>query len=95
MDRSQYASAKALFETYDQRVKDMSLTVEAAWSEQCASIAVAKRKVLLQESDWTQLPDSPADKPAWATYRQALRDITEQTNYPIEIDWPDAPSINL
>ena len=35
------------------------------------------RNSLLAESDWTVLPDSPiADKTAWQTYRQELRDIT-------------------
>lgn len=31
----------------------------------------------LAASDWTQLPDAPADKAAWAEYRQNLRDITK------------------
>ena len=36
------------------------------------------RNKLLQDSDWTVLPDSPiADKTAWQTYRTKLRDITE------------------
>lgn len=34
----------------------------------------ARRDLLLQKSDWTQLPDSPVDVNAWAVYRQALRD---------------------
>jgi len=29
----------------------------------------------LSASDWTQLADSTANKTAWATYRQALRDL--------------------
>ena len=38
-----------------------------------------KRNNLLTESDWTVLPDSPiADKTAWQTYRQELRDITKK-----------------
>ena len=51
----------------------------------------SRRDRLLQESDWTQLPDVPlATKAAWATYRQALRDITLQPN-PFSIAWPVAP----
>ena len=92
MNQSQYASAQALFETYDQRVEDTSLTVDAAWSNKLAGEAVIKRKALLQGSDWTQLQDSPADKAAWATYRQALRDITDQEGYPLSITWPEPPS---
>jgi hypothetical protein len=45
----------------------------------------------LKDSDWTQIADSTADKAAWATYRQALRDITAQAGFPWTITWPDAP----
>ena len=44
----------------------------------------------LRDSDWTQLPDSPVEKSAWASYRQQLRDVTQQTN-PFSIQWPQAP----
>ena len=50
------------------------------------------RNKLLLSSDWTQLPDVPlATKEAWATYRQALRDITLQTD-PANTIWPTKPS---
>jgi hypothetical protein len=91
MNKSQYASAQALFETYDERVADTSLTVETAWSNKLAGEAVIKRLALLQASDWTQLPDVPVDTQAWATYRQALRDITDQEGYPLSITWPETP----
>lgn len=52
----------------------------------------AVRKQKLMDSDWTQLPDVPlATKDAWAAYRQALRDITEQPGYPLDITWPNPP----
>lgn len=51
-----------------------------------------KRKKLLSESDWTQIPDVPLEtKQAWATYRQALRDITTQESYPFNVIWPTKP----
>ena len=50
-----------------------------------------QRNTKLAESDWTQVADAPVDKEAWATYRQALRDITTQTGFPWEVTWPDAP----
>lgn len=58
-----------------------------------ASIEVlTQRYTLLSASDWTQLPDVPlATKSAWVTYRQALRDITEQPGYPVEVIWPSTP----
>jgi hypothetical protein len=51
----------------------------------------AERNSKLAASDWTQLADSTADKAAWATYRQALRDITTQAGFPWTIDWPVQP----
>lgn len=50
------------------------------------------RNQRLADSDWTQIDDSTvADKEAWATYRQALRDITSQAGFPWTIDWPTYP----
>jgi hypothetical protein len=45
---------------------------------------------MLKDSDWTQVADAPGDKAAWATYRQALRDITTGTD-PFQIIWPKYP----
>jgi len=42
-------------------------------------------------SDWTQLPDSPVDKDAWATYRQALRDLPAQSVSADDAEFPTAP----
>jgi len=60
--------------------------VSAQWN-----VIRAERNKLLVESDWTQLPDAPVDAAAWATYRQALRDITTQAD-PFAIVWPESPS---
>ena len=49
----------------------------------------AKRNQLLVQSDWTQVADVPVDKAAWAIYRQALRDITTQEEFPLEVIWPE------
>lgn len=51
----------------------------------------AERNQKLAASDWTQVADSPVDKPAWATYRQALRDISDQAGFPWEVVWPQEP----
>jgi hypothetical protein len=50
-----------------------------------------KRNQLLNNSDWTQVADAPVDKAVWATYRQALRDLTAQAGFPQNITWPDEP----
>ena len=49
------------------------------------------RNDLLAESDWTQLADATADKTAWASYRQALRDVPNQAGFPHNITWPTTP----
>jgi len=63
-------------------------------AEQAKSVRT-QRGEKLKECDWTQvadaLLDAPVDKAAWATYRQALRDVTAQTGFPWTIDWPTQP----
>ena len=56
-----------------------------------AKSARDSRKTKLSECDWTQVADAPVDKTVWATYRQALRDVTTQSGFPWTIDWPVAP----
>lgn len=56
-----------------------------------------RRAEELYLSDWTQVADCPlsaSKKTEWATYRQALRDITSHSNWPNleEADWPIQPS---
>ena len=53
----------------------------------------AQRDALLVSCDWTQLSDVPLTteiKSIWQTYRQALRDITTQSD-PDNITWPTKP----
>jgi len=59
-------------------------------TEQAASVR-ASRTQKLKDCDWTQLADSTVDKAAWATYRQALRDITTQAGFPWTVEWPVQP----
>jgi len=50
-----------------------------------------ERNVRLADCDWTQLADAPLtteEKAAWATYRQDLRDISDQSGFPTDITWP-------
>jgi hypothetical protein len=59
-------------------------------AEQAANVR-RTRNDKLKDCDWTQIADSTADKAAWATHRQALRDVTAQAGFPWIIDWPVAP----
>ena len=63
------------------------------WDDNIAAGNRNRRNALLTESDWTQVADAPVDATAWATYRQALRDITTHANWPnlSDDDWPVKP----
>jgi len=50
----------------------------------------AERDMRLRETDWMALSDNTMT-PAWASYRQALRDITEQAGFPYSVVWPTKP----
>jgi len=72
-------------------VSDMNAeAIVAADAAQAANVRTS-RNDKLKECDWTQIADSTADKAAWATYRQALRDITKQAGFPWTVTYPDAP----
>ena len=49
------------------------------------------RNRLLAESDWTQLPDTPIDRQAWANYRQALRDFPATWTPASTVNFPERP----
>ena len=59
-------------------------------AEQAANVR-RTRTEKLKDCDWTQIADSTADKAAWATYRQALRDITTASGFPWTMTWPESP----
>jgi hypothetical protein len=60
---------------------------------QKAAAVRAERDRLLAATDWTQAADVPqATKDKWAPYRQALRDVTQQAEFPENIQWPKLPT---
>lgn len=61
--------------------------VDKAWIE-----VRNNRNLLLQGSDWTQVPDAPVNSATWAVYRQQLRDLPANTEDPREVTWPVPPS---
>lgn len=55
---------------------------------------IHERNCLLMASDWTMLPDvalSEEKKNEWKIYRQQLRDITDDVNFP-NVQLPTAPT---
>lgn len=72
-------------------VKDMDAEAQTALNTTQAEAVRKQRNDKLAACDWTQVEDAPVDKAAWATYRQALRDVTSQAGFPWTIEWPVAP----
>jgi len=73
---------------------EIDSTLVAVKEEKQWAIMRSQRDAKLTMCDWTQLPDSPLnsqDKSAWATYRQELRDLPENTEDPVSPVWPTIP----
>lgn len=80
----------ASYDVFDYTTKQWVQSTDLA-----TSVALLKRQRILYASDWTQIPNNPlptAKQTEWATYRQALRDITQQAGYPFNILWPTPPA---
>jgi len=68
---------------------------EAQKFQQASREILNQRKQLLQDTDWLVIRamDTGTQIAAnWQTYRQALRDITQQPGYPFTVNWPQPPS---
>lgn len=54
----------------------------------------SKRDLLLASTDWIVTASYERNEPvpeAWATYRQALRDVPQQAGFPTDVLWPTEP----
>jgi len=92
----QVASAGPAVEENDQWytsfvVTDMDADAKAATDAAQAASVRQQRDDKLSKCDWTQVADAPVDKAAWATYRQALRDLPKEVGFPWDMAWPTEP----
>ncbi len=63
-------------------------------NEEAATAVRAERDKLLASCDWMAIKAFEAGSAVsaeWATYRQALRDVTDQAGFPNDITWPEKP----
>jgi len=61
---------------------------------EAATAVRAERDKLLASCDWMAIKAFEAGSTLsveWATYRQALRDVTAQAGFPHEVTWPTKP----
>ena len=73
------------------RSADDIAAYQANKNAQQAKSVRATRGQKLADSDWTQVADAKVNKTAWATYRQALRDIPSQAGFPWDVTYPTVP----
>ena len=74
---------------FDYSIKEWKVNTELAWH-----YVYIERSRKLMDTDWlvTKAIETGEPMPAgWATYRQALRDITQQSD-PMSIVWPVQPT---
>jgi hypothetical protein len=74
-----------------QTAAEQEAAYKAMKDEEQAKSVRTSRNDKLKECDWTQITDATVDKEVWATYRQALRDVTVQTGFPWNVVWPTQP----
>ena len=83
-------------------IEEISVVPDDSWTQEPPSpsddeqwaVIRAERDRLLQESDWTQGLDAPLSvkqRLAWAGYRKALRDITDDFEKLQDVEWPYKP----
>ena len=72
----------------------LSMVAENLPEEQAERRIRSKRDEDLQQTDWIVIKsyergeNIPAD---WELYRQALRDVTDQSGFPYSVTWPTKP----
>lgn len=81
--------------------EEYTVTAEQQWAEYTArrdaeqsSSVRQSRDNKLKETDWLVIRAIETNTPLdaeWATYRQALRDITAQEGFPWDVTWPVQP----
>lgn len=78
------------FQTWE--IVDLSDEEKAYVKQKKADEYKVKRDQELVKSDFTQIADVLLlNKSEWATYRQQLRDLPQQPNFPENVVWPRVP----
>ena len=73
---------------------DQENDYQARLNSEAAASVRTQRDAKLAESDWMVIKSAEtgvALATEWAAYRQALRDITEQDGFPVNVEFPAEP----
>lgn len=71
-------------------ITELETSLGVMESDRLANKARIERDSLLAETDYLALSDNTMSA-AMTTYRQALRDITDQAGFPSSVTWPTKP----
>ena len=71
-------------------IAELETSLGVLESDRLANKARIERDSLLAETDYLALSDNTMSA-AMTTYRQALRDITDQAGFPTSVTWPTKP----
>tara|TARA_E500000318_G_scaffold46260_2_gene43650 strand:- start:3116 stop:3379 length:264 start_codon:yes stop_codon:yes gene_type:complete len=71
-------------------IAELETSLGVLESNRLANKARIERDSLLAETDYLALSDNTMSA-AMIAYRQALRDITDQTGFPTSVTWPTKP----
>ncbi len=86
----------SLYHDWDVTTKSWVLNDQRRLDSMTEEVRVERLR-LLEESDWTDTLSAKSrlgeDLYAqWQQYRQALRDVTQQSGFPLDVVWPIPPS---
>ena len=88
---TKYVLGPIFIDNEDATAAEQEAAYKARKDADQAKLVRDDRNKRLTETDWTQVADAPVDKAAWATYRQALRDVPSQAGFPWDVQWPTQP----
>lgn len=87
----------------EKRGEDLSWSIERIPEKtaeekriEAEQVARSKRDALLSESDYYLQPDYPSTEEglnAVKVYRSALRDVPQQKDFPLKVEWPAKPDV--
>lgn len=89
---TKYVAGPIFTDTPEATVAEQEAAYKARKDTEQSDSIRADRNARLAACDWTQVADAPVDKTVWAVYRQELRDITKQADFPWQVTWPNPPA---
>lgn len=94
VEKERIAQEKLKIEQEKAKIEENKLIAEAKEAtDSLLNKSLSTRLSLLIQSDWTQLPDVPLSlekKQEWAVYRQILRDLPSNPDFP-NVPFPTTP----